>query len=117
MQTNITSNIDEVLAKVQAFERRGEQLAPFFNSVANLLLNTTEEAFANETSAIDGTPWEPLSSSTLANKKGKALYEKGKCKIHLLHLVTTAKRPLVLMPPHRDMLTLRCISSARLTVK
>lgn len=84
MQANITSNIDEVLAKVQAYERQGEQLSPFFQSVANLLLNTTEEAFASETSPLDGSPWEPLSPATLAKKKGKPLYESGKMQDSLI---------------------------------
>lgn len=78
MQVNVTSNIDEVLTTIGKYQRKAEQLNPFFNSVANLLLNTTEEAFDSETSPLDGSAWAPLSPSTLANKKGKALYEEGK---------------------------------------
>lgn len=84
MQTTITSNIDEVLREVQKYQEQGEDLAPFFGSVANLLLNTTEEAFASETSPLDGAPWEPLSAATLANKKGKPLYESGKMQDSLI---------------------------------
>lgn len=84
MQFSATSNIDEVLTTIGKYQRKGEQLAPFYQSVANLLLNTTEDSFADETSPLDGSAWQPLAASTLAHKKGKALYEKGKMQESLI---------------------------------
>ena len=88
MQVDITSNIDQVLAHLEQHQRKGEQLSPLFDSIANLLLNTTEESFETETSPIDGSPWQPLAASTLAKKKGKPLHEKGKMQGSLVAMRT-----------------------------
>ena len=78
MQVNVTDNIDEALREIKKIQQCGHNLTPIFKRVANLLLNTTEEAFETETSPLDGSAWAPLAASTLAHKKGKPLHEEGK---------------------------------------
>jgi len=68
MQTNITTNIDEVLQKVQQLQHQGENLAPVFSEIANVLLNASEDAFETQKSAVTGQAWQALAASTLQQK-------------------------------------------------
>ena len=77
MQVNISSNLDQVLQQLQLLEDKGQNLRPVMAEIANQLLNSTEDAFENETSPF-GQPWQPLAQATLKYKKGKPLYEEGR---------------------------------------
>ena len=77
MQINISSNLDKVQQKLEQLSKKGQNLKPLMAEVANLLQQTTEESFENQTSP-DGTPWADLDPKTKKSKKGKPLYESGR---------------------------------------
>ena len=67
MQITATTNIDEVLAAIEAIEQKASNMTPLMGDIANHLFNLADEALENER-APDGSAWQPLAPATVAAK-------------------------------------------------
>ncbi len=58
IQLKTQSNLDKINQELERLAQKGKSLAPAMAEIANLLQNTVEEAFEQQTDPVTGAQWQ-----------------------------------------------------------